>query len=237
VDSGVLPIDAGQYVLISVEDRGPGIQGHQLTRIFDPYFTTKPGHQGLGLASSHSVVRRHGGHLRAESVPGAGSIFHVYLPARAGVPVGEPPPPSEEYGGGGHILVMDDEPRLRELLTDCLVALKCRVRVAAHGDEAILHYREMLDHDPFDVVVLDLTIRGGKGGVETLRELQALDPQVRAIACSGYSNDPVMCDHARHGFAEALEKPFRFAMLARAVRKVMAQKPKAEPALVRSRTA
>jgi len=221
---GTIPIAPGDYVWISVEDHGAGIQRHQLERIFDPYFTTKPGHQGLGLASSHSVVRRHGGHLRAESMPGSGSIFHVYLPASPGTLLAEPPPVSEAYAGGGHVLVMDDEPRLRDLLTECLVALKCRVRVAAHGDEAIALYREMFEHDPFDVVVLDLTIRGGKGGAETLRELRALDPGVLAIACSGYSNDPIMCDHARHGFAEALEKPFRFAMLARAVRKVMARR-------------
>jgi len=224
VGAGGLPLDEGYYIQISVEDKGAGIPRHQLEQIFDPYFTTKPGHHGLGLASSHSVVRRHGGLLQVESTPGAGSIFHVYLPASPGAQVTEAPPQSEEFGGDGHVLVMDDEPRLLELLSDCLVALRCRVRRATHGDEAVTLYREMMHSDPFDVVILDLTIRGGKGGAETIRELKALDPNVLAIACSGYANDPIMCDHQSYGFTEALEKPFRFAMLARAVRKVMAER-------------
>src|SRR5690606_33205945 len=98
VAPGTLPIDEGAYVHISVEDHGAGIPRHQVEQIFDPYFTTKPGHHGLGLASSHSVVRRHGGLLQVESEPGAGSTFHVYLPAAPGAQVGEAPPPSENYG-------------------------------------------------------------------------------------------------------------------------------------------
>jgi len=224
IDAGTLPLDEGDYIQISMADEGSGIPGHQVGLIFDPYFTTKPGHHGLGLASSYSVVRRHGGLLQVDSSPGAGSIFHVYLPASPGALVGEPPPLSEDYVGEGHVLVMDDEPRLLELLSDCLVALKCRVERATQGDEAIALYQKAMKDDPFDVVILDLTIRGGKGGAETMRELKQMDPGVLAIACSGYANDPVMCDHERYGFAEALEKPFRFAMLARAVRKLMTRR-------------
>jgi len=226
LEGGLLPVPEGDYIEISIQDHGEGIPRHHLELIFDPYFSTKPGHQGLGLASSYSVIRRHGGLLRVESRPGVGSTFLIYLPARPGAPLSEVAPPSEEFAGGGHILVMDDEERLRELLADCLVALKCRVRCAAHGDEALALYKERMVDDPFDLVILDLTIRGGKNRAQTFEELKALDPGVLAIACSGYSNDPIMCDHERYGFAEALAKPFRFGMLARAVRKVLSLRRK-----------
>ncbi|HSC89001.1 MAG TPA: response regulator [Polyangiaceae bacterium] len=223
---GNLPLDPGDYLEIAVEDSGVGIAPAQLEAIFDPYFSTKPGHHGLGLASAYSIVSRHGGLLRVDSKPGEKTTFFVYLRASPGSPIEEPAPVSEHYGGGGHILVMDDEPLLRDLLVDSLSALECKVEGAAHGDDAIALYRAAMERsDPFDVVILDLTVRGGKGGAETLRELQAIDPNVRAIACSGYANDPIMCDHAAFGFADALEKPFRFAMLARVVRRLMARKP------------
>lgn len=218
------PLAPGSYVEISVQDEGTGIAQQHKDLVFDPYFSTKAGHHGLGLASAYSVVRRHGGALQVESVQGQGSRFTVYLPARPGVALGEESPGSDDYAGGGHVLVMDDEPRLRKLLADCLVALRCRVACAEHGEQAIALYQKALQTDPFDVVLLDLTIQGGMGGAATLRKLKELDPEVAAIACSGYANDPIMCAHREHGFADALRKPFRFNMLARAVRRLIARK-------------
>jgi signal transduction histidine kinase/ActR/RegA family two-component response regulator len=229
VTSGGLPLEPGEYVEIAVEDHGHGIEPGHEEEIFDPYFSTKPGHHGLGLASAYSIVRRHSGLLRVESKPGEATTFYVYLRASPGAEFEEVAPDSELYAGGGHILVMDDEPLLRELLADSLTALECRVDCAAHGDDAVALYKQAIEHrDPFDVVILDLTVRGGKGGAETLRELQAIDPNVCAIACSGYANDAIMCDHAAFGFADALEKPFRFAMLARAVRRQMGKRHQAQ---------
>ncbi len=226
IENGDLPVEPGDYVEIAVEDHGIGIAPQFVEGIFDPYFSTKPGHHGLGLASAYSIVRRHDGLLRVDSRPGEQTTFYVYLRASPGAELEEPAPVSEQYGGGGRVLVMDDEPLLRELLADSLSALDCQVECAAHGDDAIALYQRALERsEPFDVVILDLTVRGGKGGLETVVELAKLDPQVRAVACSGYANDPVMCDHARFGFVDALEKPFRFAMLARVVRRLMATKP------------
>lgn len=117
------------------------------------------------------------------------------------------------------MLVMDDEPRLRELLADCLLSIGCRVVQAATGEDAVNQYSSAMDKgDRFDVVVLDLTVRGAIGGGEALRRLKAIDAAVLAIACSGHANDPIMCDPARFGFAAAIEKPFRFTVLARTVR-------------------
>lgn len=221
-DDQQLPV--GSYVEFRVEDDGPGIHLKHAEKIFDPYFSTKSDHRGLGLSSAYSIARRHGGLLRLDPERSGGASFVVCFPA---VPEGHPEesePASEQYSDDGHVLVMDDEPRLRELVADCLLAIGCRVIQACTGEEAIDQYRKAMDEgDPFDVVVLDLTVRGGMGGAETLERMRGIHPATLAIACSGYSNDPVMCDPARFGFAAAIEKPFRFAVLARKVRALVHQ--------------
>ncbi len=222
-DDRVLPPGPGDYIEIAVQYEGNAPAN--LSLIFDPYYSVQDGHHGLGLASAFSIIQRHAGVLRAERQPPKGMRFLVYLRAEPSSVIEESPPESQEYAAHGRVLVMDDEPRLRELLMDCLVALQCESQCAAHGEEAIKLYREATKNGtPFDVVLLDLTIRGGIGGVETLRKLMEIDPTVCAIACSGYADDPVMGAHEQHGFADALEKPFRFAMLARAVRRQIAKK-------------
>src|SRR5690606_31464913 len=179
----------------------------------------KSDHRGLGLSSAYSVMKRHGGSLLLDTTHSGGASFVLYLPAHPHAIAESAPLESGDYAIGGHILVMDDEPRLLELLADCLVAIQCRVETAANGDQAIAMYQDALErNDPFDAVVLDLTVRGGMGGAEALRELKMIEPGVLAIACSGYSNDPILCDHEQFGFAAAVGKPFRFAVLARAVR-------------------
>lgn len=220
-----LPISPGPYIEIHVQDRGPGIPQDEENLVFDPYFTTKSDHNGLGLASAYSVVKRHGGLLRLESVQGMGAAFAIFLPAVPGATIEEVEPASEESSSDGRVLVMDDEEMLRSLMSDCLSSLRYRVETAACGEEAIEAYRLALkEGDPFDIVILDLTIRGGMGGAATLEQLKSISPDVVAIACSGYANDPIMCDHEGHGFAGAIEKPFRFAVLARAVRGLIARK-------------
>jgi CheY-like chemotaxis protein len=209
----------GHYIEIRVEDDGPGITAKDAEMIFDPYFSTKSDHRGLGLSSAYSVAKRHGGILKLDLARSPGASLVLYLPANPDASLETLEVESQDYCTGGHVLVMDDEPRLRELLTDCLLAIACRVEGAADGDEAVRKYAAATNRgDPFDVVILDLTIRGGMGGAETLKKLQKIHPKVLAIACSGYTNDPVMCDHEKFGFAMAIEKPFRFAVLARAVR-------------------
>lgn len=210
----------GTYIEIRVKDDGPGITPSDAELIFDPYYSTKSDHRGLGLSSSYSVVKRHGGLLQLDSAYTGGASFVILLPASPDLVANDADEAySGEYATGGHVLVMDDEPRLRELLTDCLVAVECRVETAPDGKAAIDLYTDALERgDPFDVVILDLTVRGGMGGAETLRRLKEVDSKVLAIACSGYANDPIMCDHEKFGFAASIGKPFRFAVLARAVR-------------------
>jgi two-component system, cell cycle sensor histidine kinase and response regulator CckA len=219
----------GRFVDVSITDHGPGINGEHLEKIFDPFFTTRDNGTGLGLSSAYSIAKRHGGALRAESVVGRGTTFHVLIPAAAPdakVPTIPPPvEPSPASQGlpapdAGRVLIMDDEPDLRRVLALCLEELGYEVEQTADGQAACAAYDQALrDGRRFDLAILDLTIRGGDGGVATLERLRELDPAVTAIATSGYSDSPVLSDHERHGFAGGLAKPYRFAMLAQVLRK------------------
>jgi|CXWL01.1.fsa_nt_gi signal transduction histidine kinase/ActR/RegA family two-component response regulator len=218
---------SGRYVKISVCDTGRGIAPEHLDRIFDPYFTTKPGGSGLGLATSYSIVKHHGGALTVESTLGKGSCFHVYLPAsRSGGGTVSPavaPGAPAVLSGTGRILVMDDEEPVRVLLGRMLELLGYQPTLAADGAAAVEVFTAALaDGQPFVAAVLDLTVPGGIGGVETLRQMRGLDPRIAAIASSGYSNDPVMADPERHRFDAVLPKPFDVSQLAHAMAVVMA---------------
>lgn len=222
----------GPYIEFTVHDDGPGIASKDAELIFDPYFSTKSSHRGLGLSSAYSVVKRHGGLLKVVQPQEGGATFQVLLPARPDASAPEEVPPSNNYATGGHVLVMDDEERLRHLFSDFLMTIHCRVVTAANGEEALGAYRAALEEgDPFDAVVLDLTVRGGMGGADTLAQLKSIAPDVLAIACSGYANDPIMCAHEQFGFAAAIAKPFRFEPFARTVMGVVArnQNAKGEP--------
>ncbi len=210
----------GRYVEIFVADSGVGISAPNLERVFDPYFSTKPRGTGLGLASAFSIVQRHSGTLRVESKPGEGSTFFALIPASEELPrVVEPPRVGAAKPIPGRILVMDDEPELRRILAMCLEELGYAVDCAADGAEAVVLVETAVrDKRPFDAVILDLTVRGGMGGLEALAELRQIQPDVRAIASSGYSDSPVLADHARFGFAGILPKPYRFTELAAVLR-------------------
>ncbi|HEX6271853.1 MAG TPA: response regulator [Polyangiaceae bacterium] len=214
---------AGPFVEVSFRDEGPGIDAAHLERIFDPFFTTKPTASGLGLASSYSIVGRHGGKLRAESSIGNGATFFVLLPAVHGdAPQRRSERPPCAADRSGRILVMDDESALRRIIALCLTDVGYRVEQAHDGAQAVIEFdRARLSGDPFDAVILDLTVRGGMGGLDALERLKALDPDVRAIAASGYSDSPVLGDFERYGFAGALAKPFHFTMLVNLLRKLL----------------
>jgi PAS domain S-box-containing protein len=217
-------LPAGRYVRIFVEDRGVGIAAEHLSKIFDPYFTTKASGSGLGLAMAYSIVKRHGGDIEAQSQRGLGSTFSVYLPAS------EEPSPAlgpaltpTTPRGSGRLLVMDDEEAIREILAEILPELGYEVEFTAEGTEAVERYRRAVDEGyPFDGVILDLIIPGGIGGIEVLKELRAIDGSVKAIASSGYAADPVLSDPARFGFAGMLAKPYRVSELAYVLHRVLA---------------
>ncbi len=212
----------GDYVRITVADQGPGIPPGVLPRIFDPYFSTKDrGAQkgmGLGLTICHAVVHKHGGAITVESAPGAGATFRICLPAcRAAVAPLTPPaplhPPAPSDPGAlrskGRVLLMEDEDKLRASLGKALAFLGFEAELVAEGRTAIERFQAALAQGrPFSMVILDLTVRGGVGGLEALRELRALDAGVKAVVISGYHDDPVLRHPQQHGFQAGLAKPF-----------------------------
>jgi signal transduction histidine kinase/ActR/RegA family two-component response regulator len=215
--------DPDPRVRIAIRDHGCGIPADMLPRIFDPYFTTKAGGTGLGLATADAIVRKHGGHISVESKPGEGTAFTIELPASREEPAPEAPTPTPAQPGTERILVMDDEDMLRNLLKGVLSNLGYEVEAARDGAEAIAFYEgAAAAGKPFDAVLLDLTVSGGMGGIETAAKLKAIDPGSKLIATSGYSDGPVMSDFARYGFAAVIPKPWTAAEMSNVFRRVLA---------------
>jgi len=204
----ILPLRPGQYVRITLEDRGIGIRKEHLLKIFDPYFTTKQKGSGLGLASAYSIVKKHGGHIDVSSELGVGTVFTVYLPASPGGLAVKETPVKKTLSGGGRVLLMDDEEIVRIASVKMLEHLGYDVVFTEDGEQAVALFRQAIaEGRPFDAVILDLTVRGGMGGRETNSRLRAIDPGVRTIVFSGYSDDPIMADYRNFGFSGFLSKP------------------------------
>lgn len=213
---------AGRYVQVTIADEGTGIPEEHLPRIFDPFFTTKQTGSGLGLSSAYSIIKSHSGHITAESTVGRGTTFRIYLPASEREAITPVPEKSGGAAQGGRVLIMDDEDAVRALLGRMLTRAGYDVAQAADGTEAIeLYQHAFASAAPFDVVILDLTVPGGMGGIETLRALREIDPQVRAIVSSGYSTDATMSDLETHGFAAVVPKPYQPEQLRQAVHTVI----------------
>ena len=196
-----------------------------LKKIFDPYYTTKSDGNGLGLTICHSIVKRHGGGIDVTSLPGKGSSFTIFLPAYTGMS------PDEEdavkVSGSGNlknlsILIMDDEPQLRYIMKEVLQDEGAIVYLVSEGGEAIDLFEKMSSSDnPIDLIIADLTIPGGMGGLEAIRLIREQGFPFKAIVISGYSNDPVMSDFKNYGFDAYIAKPFTSEDLLYAVKKVM----------------
>jgi PAS domain S-box-containing protein len=221
-DSG-LPLNSGCYVKISIRDSGIGIPEQILPRIFDPYFTTKKMGSGLGLATSYSIVRNHDGLITVESHPESGTAFHVFLPAST-QPMPAPLENQIEHipAGKGRILLMDDEAIIRELATELLSYLGYEIEVAEDGLRAVELYKVAMESgNPFDAVILDLTVPGGIGGRRTVQKLLEIDPNVKSIVSSGYSNDPIMADYLTYGFKGVVCKPYTIKEISETLSKVI----------------
>jgi PAS domain S-box-containing protein len=212
-------LPAGPYLKITISDTGIGIATEHLPKIFDPYFTTKQAGSGLGLATTYSIIKSHGGLVTVDSLLGHGSNFHLYLPAAPVVT--STPAPHHELSSPplprrGRILVMDDDDGVRAIAELMLHKMGFEVISARDGVEAIgLYQQSRQANDPFRALIIDLTIPGGMGGRDTIRELLAIDPQVKALVCSGYSHDPVMAHFRQYGFLGVVAKPFRYDDLER----------------------
>ncbi|GAB4341379.1 MAG: hypothetical protein Kow0089_15710 [Desulfobulbaceae bacterium] len=218
-DGTDLPLRPGDYVHLTVTDQGVGIHPKHLARIFDPYFTTKQEGSGLGLAACYSIIKNHDGLITVESEFGSGTTFHIHLPRAERVPETRAVPRKEKLHSGERILVMDDDEDVLNVAVNMLTLMGYKVEAARDGREAVARYREALDQGaPFDGVILDLTIPGGMGGLETVRQLLGIDPDVRAVVSSGYANDPVMAEYARHGFRGVVTKPYDMEHLGQVLR-------------------
>lgn len=201
----------GKYVEIGIRDSGIGIPEQYLGKIFDPYFTTKEKGSGLGLATSYSIMKNHGGVIECKSEMGKGTSFFLYVPATATANKEEPPKAAAAavLGKSGKILVMDDEALVRNIAREMIESLGHEVELAENGQEAIASYGESLRSGVrFDVVILDLTIRGGMGGEEAMRELLKMDPGIRAVVSSGYADSAAISDYEARGFKAGLKKPY-----------------------------
>ncbi len=223
-EPGELPmLEPGRYLELRFEDEGADIAPENRSRVFDPYFTTKPGGSGLGLATAYSIIRKHGGVIELESEPGNGSTFRVYLPAAEG------PPRAEAVGAeldhpsrSARVLVMDDEEMIRKLAGTIIRQAGFEVELAGDGAEAVARFRRAAEAGrPFDAVILDLTVPGGMGGKDAIRQLRRIEPDVRAIVSSGYSEDPVLSRYREHGFRGVVVKPYTIQELRETLRRVL----------------
>lgn len=217
-----IKIPAGDYLKISIIDQGIGLPKEDLLKIFDPYFTftTKRDTSGLGLAVAYSIIKNHRGYLTVSSEKDRGTTFSLYIPALPGSDkekqinssqekMADQPREKIEPGSQGRILIVDDQPLVRKTLVRMLAHFGYEAEEAKDGVEALdLFNKAKAAHQPFDALILDLIIPGCPGGEEILQQLMDIDPKVKAIASSGYANDPIMAHFQDYGFSACLNKPF-----------------------------
>ena len=235
-EKDTLTLKDGQYVKISIRDQGPGIPKKDLTKIFDPYFSTKEmGTQkgiGLGLAVSDSIVKKHDGLITVESELGRGTTLSIYLPAASAerqapsakrLEVDSQSTIDNRQSTIQRILVMDDEEMVRNVTAALLGHIGYEVELAVDGVEAIEMYKGAMESGKaYDAVILDLTNKIGMGGVETIERLLKIDPDVKAIVATGYSSDPILSNFREQGFCGSLSKPFTLDELKTVLSEVVA---------------
>jgi PAS domain S-box-containing protein len=210
----------GRYVHLSLTDTGTGMDEPTRARIFEPFFTTKDVGQGtgLGLATVYAIIKHHRGIIRVDSQPGQGSTFHIFLPVSAKMVVPEPSRDDAILRGSGTVLLVDDEDGIRKVAGRILQQLGYQVLLAPSGSRALEIYRQ--ERGRIDLVILDM-LMPGMGGAETFQKLTEIDPKVRVLLSSGYSQDgeaqQVMAAGAR-GF---IQKPYRLAVLSHKVAEIL----------------
>lgn len=213
----------GKYVKVSICDSGIGIPKEILNRIFDPFFTTKQKGSGLGLAISYSIISRHGGSIDVESIVGKGSTFHIILPASTEKIDTQIQQKAEIPYGEGDVLLMDDEIIIRETVGAMLRKLGYTVTAVSSGEEVL---STLIDksNKKFKAIILDLTVPGRMGGIETASEIRKMDKTIPLIVSSGYADDPVIAFPKEYGFIDSMCKPFKIVELAEILHKYIAGK-------------
>lgn len=221
------PLAAGSYVQVRVKDQGAGIPQEHLQKIFDPYFSTKGASRGLGLAVCHSILIKHGGLISAESRPGEGTVMSLYFPAVSAAEIAAESAAPSLVTGSGSILIMDDNAAFARIFKRMLNQLGYQADSVEDGQSALESYRQAMNAGkPYDVVIMDLVIPGGMGGKETAARMKKLDPEVKAVISSGYSDNPVLVDYAANGFCGVLIKPYRLEEVSQTLRRLIGEKRK-----------
>jgi PAS domain S-box-containing protein len=224
-----LPLKKGKYIKITVADEGKGIENELLAKVFDPYFSSKSKNgekgTGLGLTICHSIIKKHNGHILLNSEPGQGTKVSFYLPVSAREAVLKTPGDEGAIisaSDNKRVLLLDDEDIVLKVSIKMLEQLKYDCETAKDGRTAIeLYIRARSTGHPFDLVILDLTIRGGMGGEETIKKLLEIDPDVKAIVVSGYTDNEVIACYKNFGFKAAITKPYNLSTLREVIRKVI----------------
>lgn len=240
-----IPLKGGNYICLKIRDQGHGITEKALPRVFEPYFTTRQGSQGLGLTTALSSIQRMGGTILMESTPSVGTTVSVFVPVAqgGGAPAGAPaassmtstsalsmgsssvtssgalPNPREKK----RILLMDDEQMILDIVSRMLGHLGYTVTTCTDGSQAIAAFAKAKSHgEMFDVVVMDLVIPNGVGGQDAVHTIKKIDPHAKVIASSGHLDHPVMMDYTKFGFTAALEKPYKLEKLQQVIEAVVA---------------
>jgi len=221
----VIALPSGLYVKVTVKDHGMGIPENHLSKIFDPYFSTKQKGNGLGLATTYSIIKKHDGDISVESNLGKGTTVYFYLPASDKIIRQYEGSSKTVHRSHGKILLMDDQEPILKMVGRMLNRMGYETSSATDGSQAVRMYKEsQFSENQFDLVVLDLTVPGGMGGLKTIIELLKIDPKVKAVVSSGYSNDPVMANYEDYGFCGIIPKPYTKAQLSEVLNRIFGEK-------------
>jgi len=218
-ENGDIPSKKGEYVEVSIKDSGIGIPQGNLSKIFDPYFSTKglrsQKGSGLGLSICLSIVKKHEGYMKVESEEGIGTTFHIYIPAVTDTSYDQSKDEADyQETSKTRVLFMDDDERLKTVVQSIIEYLGYEFVYAKNGEEAIEIFKRAKESgETFATVILDLTVQGGMGGDQAVKRLLEIDPEVKAIISSGYVDAPIMKNFREYGFVDAIAKPYRIEEL------------------------
>ena len=215
-----LNLPDGDYIMVSIKDTGPGIPSDVLNKIFDPFFTTKKHGNGLGLATTYSIISKHGGLIEAFSKDNNGAEFVIYLPRsnRDDISIINTLK-RKRHVGSGLIYILDDEDYILQIASEMFAIFGYRTEAFKNGDELLDHLKNIENKNDLKGIFLDLTIPGGKGGKEIISDIRSIYPNLPVIASSGYADDPVISAPVEYGFTASISKPYTINELANTLEK------------------